>query len=596
MKLFGFELRSPFVHAVGELPASSTDLAVEREQSAGKSVATEPQGKAIPSASEIKNRAVASDPLGDWYLALPDKLEPKQVSQIIRAALAGNIWQAVQLTRRMSDSWPEFVKCCHELQSAISRVKYTVIPFQEQEGEEPSDSAKEKADTVTRAMANFEPDRFEDEDGFSGMVYDCADSIINGVAMCQLMWDKKPDPKGVMEWLPRASAYIHPRHYTFTSSGRMGVGNTNVSDPMWMQLQADKPLLDDERRIIVAKFKGKSGGCIGAARMRCLTWWWVAVVYGRDFALAFAQKYGGPFLDVPYQSGIPQGEIDKLELLAKRAANLGYCVHPDTAELKVTPAQAMGAENPQVVLMRMANEACQILLLGQTATTQGTPGKLGEEGTRGKVRQEYLENFAAWMAESVLTYQFAWSVLKVNYNDTSELPTIKADFTEAEDPQAAATRWQGIAMIPGLPVLYEEICEGLGIRMAEEGDKVMQNGRLGALGDTELSLDEPTPQEQAQMEQQQAQFEAMQQGGDYGGGDYGGDYGGGSSDEESLYARHATKVRQALTRATDDELAELRGAVVKAQAAGKTGHVNGEWDDVKIKIKHLSTKQPRFKV
>jgi hypothetical protein len=135
-----FEARS-IVSASQELPTSSTDLQIVRQQR-----------KAGMRGDEMVDRVVMSDPLGDWYLALPSKLEPKQVDSIMRASLAGNIWQFTQLVQRMMESWPMLKKCSHELRQAVSRVKYTVVPFVEKEGEDPTPTSVEKSDTVARAM------------------------------------------------------------------------------------------------------------------------------------------------------------------------------------------------------------------------------------------------------------------------------------------------------------------------------------------------------------------------------------------------------------------------------------------------------------
>src|SRR5574343_134795 len=51
-------------------------------------------------------RVITSDPRDMWYLALPAKLLPKQVEQIKRSGLGGDIWQQWQLCDLMADSWP----------------------------------------------------------------------------------------------------------------------------------------------------------------------------------------------------------------------------------------------------------------------------------------------------------------------------------------------------------------------------------------------------------------------------------------------------------------------------------------------------------
>lgn len=569
-----FEARS--LISASELPTSSTDLAMRPSSVA----------RAFNGTDDLTVRRVSSDPLADWFLSLPSKLEPKQVDSIMRASLAGNLWQFSQLVNRMQESWPMLKKCSHELRQAVSRVKYTVVPHVEKDGDDPLPEATEKADTVTRAMRSFETDRFADEESFYGLVYDITDAVMIGVSINQLIWHRVADLNGQMELLPRASAYVNSRHYAFSTDGGIGVGRTNVEGPMYQQLQGQN-IDTDESRYIVARFKSGSGGCLKNGLMRALTWWWVAVVYGRDFALSFAQKYGGPFLDIPYQSGIPQTEVDKLELLAKRAASLGYCVHPNSGEVKVTPAQSMGGDNPQVVLMRMADEVCQILLLGQTATTMGTQGMLGKDEVRGNVRMEYLENIAGWVAE-VLTDQFAYSVVKENYHRNSKVamrPKVVADFTETENPMDAANRWRTL-LGTGQPFHADEFYDGIGARQPEQGDKVVVGKKLGVMGEDDFIVtgqpdygygydDYGNPIPPPHMEE--AGMLPGQEVGEF---------------SNPMMARHA-HIRKTLSRATPAELDDLRAKAILTIKARETGHVNGEQNELvntlrRVQLQHAS--------
>lgn len=539
--------------------------------------------------ADLSARVTQSSVSDAWTLSLPSQLSPKQVESILRGQLLGEGWRMVALVDAMRDGWPMFGKCCLELRRAVSEVSYTVKAYSE-EGEEPSDQAKAKADTVARAMKGFKADRFEDEDGFKGMVFDLTDAALMGLSVVELQWGERPDPGGQKEELPRASSWVHPRNYTIGYSGSVRIDESGVfHDPLRVRPRLQTPAPQNTpAKFLVAKFKNKSGSFLGSGLARSLAFWYVAVVYGRTFALQFAQKYGSPFIDIPYQSGIPKEEVDKLEQLALWAANNGYCVHPNTGEVKITPAQAMGGENPQVVLMKMADEACQILLLGQTATTQGTAGKMGEEQTRGKVRAEYLTALAGWVA-GILTDQFAASVVELNYGpDEDELPTVMADFTEAEDPMQAATRMSTL-LATGVPIHAEEFYEAAGLQQPEDGDKVLIGGatpaKLGNLGNTDYEVGGEPPEPEFGMDQFGGQFS----GADYGAGQL--DENGqpvepqGNEEQFAMAARHVAKLRNALVRASDTDLDDLER---KLRAAERAPHQNGELEAVRASVLELA--------
>ena len=445
---------------------------------------------------ELGARAVNADPQGDWFLALSSKIPPKEIDSILRMALAGNLWQAYQVVQRMRDSWPMFKKCEFELRSAISNSTFVVHPYA-LPGQEPSDSAKEKAELVRRCIDGFKPDRFAEEGGFRDLVFDITDAVLNGVAIVELIWDEGArDEQGNKEKRIKSAAFVHPRHYSFRADGTVGVAPSETTN--WLQFpsqQAAVPLLNNPSKFIVAKAKSKSGTPLGAGMMRPLALMWPMVVYGRDWMMQFAQKYGNPFMDIPYQSGISEAEVAKFQRLASQAANQGWCVHPNTGEVKVTPAQGMGASNAHVELTKMADEACQILLLGQTLTSN-TPSSGGGSRAQGavheNVRQERIEGLLKWVA-GILTEQFAESILVENYGDSEERPTIAPDLTRPLDALEQAQFLTALSACT-VPLPVEDTYKKLGITAPAAGDQVLISGKIGLLGDTETEIEaNPVP-------------------------------------------------------------------------------------------------------
>jgi len=445
---------------------------------------------------DLPARAVNADPMGDWYLALPSKLPPKEIESILRMALAGNPWQSYQLTQRMRDSWPMFKKCEFELRSAISNSTFVVHPYT-LPGEEPSDTAKEKAELVRRTIEGFKPDRFAEEGGFRDLVFDITDAILNGVSIVELIWDEDArDPQGNKEKRIKSAAFVHPRHYSWRADGTVGVASSETTNWLAFPSQRDPvQLLNNPSKFIVAKVKSKSGTPLGAGFMRPLALMWPMIVYGRDWMMNFAQKYGNPFMDIPYQAGIGEAEVAKFERIASRAANQGYCVHPNSGEVKITPAQTMGGGNAHVELAKMADEACQILMLGQTLTSN-TPSSGGGSRAQGavheNVRQERIEGLLKWVA-GILTEQLVESLLIENYGNSDERPTIAPDLTRPLDALEQAQFLTALSTCT-VPLPVEDTYKKLGIIAPAAGDQVLISGKIGLLVDTETEI-EANPQE-----------------------------------------------------------------------------------------------------
>lgn len=113
-------------------------------------------GQSSSSVTPRGDRLILDNPRNAWQLMLPEKLTPKQILVILRAAIAGDCYRAYELKQLMMRTWPMLRKCSHELRQPVSNVRYTVKEAQPaKKGATPSPLAVEKADLIRRATANF---------------------------------------------------------------------------------------------------------------------------------------------------------------------------------------------------------------------------------------------------------------------------------------------------------------------------------------------------------------------------------------------------------------------------------------------------------
>lgn len=550
----------------------------------------------VASANDLGGRTVPGNALSDWYLCLPDLLEPKQVSMILRGALAGNLWQQTQLTQKIFDTWPTFRKALTELRSAVKMVRFKVSPYLAEDGTSPTKSAIAKQQLVRRAFAGFDPDRFKDEDGFKGMIFDLTDAIANGVSIVELLWAlNRPGPKGPEHGI-RASAWVHPRHYGVKADGSIGVEAEYRGDPMAFNSMYEKRILDNPSKYIVAKYKSKSGSPLGAGEVRCLALSWVNIIYATDWLRNMGQKYGAPFIAIPYTPGIPESERERFVLAAQRCAAQGWMIYPrNSPDMKpdIYPAQAMTGDNPIRVMVDLAEKWCVQLLLGQTLTSdvgaKGGGGSYALGEVHAGVKQEKLEAIADWIAE-ILEEQLAGRLVAENFGEGSgEVPKIEADFTQVETPLQAAQRVGIVTSQCRVPVLAEEVYRMLGLTQPMPGDEVISNGQL-ALQDqpmTEVMRWQQSMQRQVKQAEVQMALQAEAAG-------YVPQSGGGEPEEpveeegEALAASRPINgmvLRNVLQAATPEQLEQLEPLVIKAR---KSGSHNGEWQAVKVLVKQIA--------
>lgn len=437
-----------------------------------------PQGPIANQDLDLNDRYIRSDPRELWYLSLPNKLTPQQCLQILRSTLGGDVWQQWQLCAIMLDSWPTFRMASHQLMEAAAYARYAVHPCAE-EGKKPTPQAIERADLVSRAIRSMHPDPFNDEKGFSGMCYTLCDAMLNGVSTVELIWDFRTSSDHGRERLPVSSAWVHPRHVSFTNDGRIAVFSEGYNRLTYSGApQSSFPSPD---KFLCAQFMSKAGSALGAGFMRPLVWYWAARQFNLEWMLNTAKQYGSPFIDITYKPGSvstgPGGELEKLNELLKTAGSQRRLIHPEGTLANIHPPTSLGKENPQRVLEEKADEACLFLLLGQKGTTTPTQGALGSQDTHETVKDERIAGVANWLARNPLR-QFARAVLRVNYGNDDECPNIEPDFTKPLKPEQVG---QMMSAVSGsrVPVRADEFYKKVGFTQPEAGEVVLAGGIIG---------------------------------------------------------------------------------------------------------------------
>jgi phage gp29-like protein len=524
-------------------------------------------------------------------LSLPARLTPQQTLNILRAALGGDLWQQWMLLSLMLDTWPTFRMAQHQLREAVAYTKFMFEPHLEEEGAEATDSAVAKARLAARAFRSMSPDPFSDEKGGSGTVYDFTDAALNGISMSELIWNEglEEGPDG-MARLPRASAWTHPRHYTFTQGGKLAVFREHYSyhAQSFMQLSGTKPGLlpeaPDPRKFICSQFVSRSGSSLGAGFMRPLAYFWSIRQFGWEWMAQASKKHGMPFIDITYRPGASDAtERARIKKFCQEAGPDRFLIHPEGSVATIHPAQSLGPDNPTRFTIEQADRECLFLLLGQAGTTMATPGKLGQEGTHADVKDERVQGLADWAARNPMR-QFARAVLTMNFGDDRECPTVQADFTKPLDSAQVAQLASAIT-VSRMAFQRDEVYKKLNMTPPQPGDLVVEGGQTVIMEEPVTRSEMQELQMKAavydQLAAQQGQYQEQEQ-------------------VEAHYVQAAKKLAGTAGRGSPrtlaglkallagcgkDDLDGLERLVLRAQKA-EPG--NGEWRAVEVKINQLS--------
>lgn len=512
-------------------------------------------GPSTKADSDYDHRIVPSNPFDSWWLTLPAKLTPQYVLNILRAAQGGDLWQQWQLFSLMLDQWPMFKKCVHELCEAASSLKFVVKPKCE-EGEDPTPRQKERADFVRRCVFGMNPNPFNDEKDLAGLVYHMSMSFPMGMQLSEIIWNPVARAEGGRyERTVKATAFVHPRHFTYTSDGYLVVYDEEYNRLYFSPDKAGQAQ-PDANRFLCGQYFSHAGNSLSSGMLRALGWPFAAYVFNREWTMLAAQKHGTPFLDLTYKPGTPQGELLALQQFMQNAAADGYVMHLEGSTIQAHAAQAQTSDNPQRRLQEDADRYCQLVMLGQTLTTDVSDkgGAYAASQTHMAVRQDRIEGLGKWVAAQPLT-QLARAICRMNYGDEVDCPTVEADFTK---PLGAAEKTTLMTAVSGctVPLPAADVYRMLDMNAPEKGDLVLISGKLGELGDTTEELSAIGDNGLEMVEGQAATDR--------------------KAAERGMRRVTAREVGQILYRASDAEVVEIRHLMAKAVEARDAGHLNGE--------------------
>ena len=391
---------------------------------------------------------------------------PDHAKYILQNAAAGDLSSQHQLFSLMEDSWDRLSKGLNEIKRAVRRTTWIVAPCECEEGEEPTDLAQEKAHLVQRSLKRWHPKPGSMENNFEDFAYDALDAMGKGVSVQEIHWDRSPD--GV--WLPCASHLLGPGQYGWNAAGNE-LGLTSIAS--WQSFP--------ENRFIIGTWKARSGAPVSTAMLRPLVPYWLGITYGWQWLMSNAQIFGVPFRWATYDRTRPELKA-QLSSMLENLGSAGWAAFPEGVKLEFKEAVTSARDNPQVILMELANQACDLLILGQELSSTSKAAGLGSGSSdlHGAVRSEVLHHAAWWMAD-LIGYQLVPAILRVNYGDTEDMPCISPDLSTDPDPKALADR-DKVLMDAGVKMPRHWFYERHGIPMPKDGEAVVGGSSTSQFG------------------------------------------------------------------------------------------------------------------
>lgn len=436
----------------------------------------------LPLPSDLR-RILRPEAAGNWLLPSTAILTPQYIDLILRGALNGSPQQSWELFDLMEDTWPRLVKDLNELKRAVVQMDWKLEPWAEEDAP-PTPEAEARARLVSNAVWRMQPDPAADENNFAQTIYDVLDAWAKGVSVLEILWQNRTDRALGDVLAPQATTWVHPQHYGW-SDGRLGLRSvpsslSTLPSAGFEEFPPDK--------FLVAVCKSRSAHASVAALLRPLAFTWCGANFTAEWLLNHAQLFGQPVRWANYDPAVP-GLVDTVSDMLENMGSSAWAAFPAGTTLELKEAGKTGADNPQVTLLQRADTICDILILGQTLTTDvGASGSLALGAVHKTVRDEIVAA-AAEFAANVINYQLVPAILRLNYGDAEDAPEFRPAPQTVEDEKANAER-DNILLTAGIDLPKTWFYERHKIPLPQPGEDTI-TGRAPAAPDFGFSQNRP---------------------------------------------------------------------------------------------------------
>jgi phage gp29-like protein len=280
------------------------------------------------------------------------------------------------------------------------------------------------------------------ENVFTSFAYDRArrsilrGGVLKGYSVAEVMWDYSEGDTFIKSML-----YRHQRRFRFAPNSNlhlMTLGNPYPGIDVTIDATTGLPL----RKFQIFTFGDEVTTPYGNGLGQELYWPWWFKKNGIKFWLIFIEKFAAPTAAGEYADGTDPTKQQELLAAAASLHSNSAVIYPAGMNLKLIEAARGGSVSGYKELCDFMNEEMTISILGQTATTSGRPGGLGNADEQQQVLEDYLKDDGDSLCEAQndrISGCIPWLV-DYQFPGTKCYPKIEIKTTNEEDSKTLAER------------------------------------------------------------------------------------------------------------------------------------------------------------
>ena len=294
---------------------------------------------------------------------------------------------------------------------------------------------------------------------------DCMDLIKNtldalgkGFSVNEIIWETSGT-----RWKPQTFYFRDPRWFAYDKE----TGVLSLRDPYGMELHPLEPY-----KFIVHEPNLLSGKQITSGLSFTALFYWLIKTYDVSSWAAFADRFGYPVRIGKYGRKATKEDIATLKrAVAAIGADVGAVI-PDSMLIDIVESKTT-ASNATVYqdIAEWVDKQLSKLVLGQTASAEGTPGKLGDSQDQQTVRQDILKADVRQL-EQTLNRDLVIPYVNFNFGEQERYPKLRIKYIEPKNVQLIVDSVTKLVPL-GLKVKAQEIHALLGLSAPEKDDEIL---------------------------------------------------------------------------------------------------------------------------
>jgi phage gp29-like protein len=285
------------------------------------------------------------------------------------------------------------------------------------------------------------------------------DALGKGFSVNEIIWDTS-GPR----WKPKNFLFRDPRWFAYDKDS----GDLRLREPLGNGLVPLEPF-----RFVVHEPNLLAGMQITSGLSFTALFYWLVKNYDITSWAAFADRFGYPVRLGKYGKKATKEDISTLKRAVAAIGSDVGAVIPDSMLIEIVESTTTGT-NAQVYreLAEWVDKELSKLVLGQTASAEGTPGALGGQPGQEEVRQDICRADALQFDQTV-NRDLVIPYVDFNFGKQAAYPKIKTKVVESKNVQMIVDSVSKLVPL-GLGVKKTEMLSLLGLSAPSEDDEVLE--------------------------------------------------------------------------------------------------------------------------